>query len=69
MRKVTLGGEAATGKRRVLVAIGALLILAIAGGVAWQQAWIGAPLSCDSSLAYFGLPVNVIDRLPVFAIC
>jgi hypothetical protein len=43
MRKVTPGGEAATGKRRVLVAIGALLLLAIAGGVAWQQAWIGAP--------------------------
>jgi hypothetical protein len=43
IRKVALGGEAATRKRRVLVAIGALALFAIAGGVAWQQAWIGPP--------------------------
>jgi len=49
MRKASLGGEAATGRRRVPVAIGALALLAIAGVVAWQQGWIGAPRPAEDT--------------------
>ena len=37
-----LADRVATGKRRALAALGALALLAIAGGVAWQQGWFGA---------------------------
>jgi len=44
MRKAVLGGEASARKRSVLVVpIAALLLVAIAAGVGWQQGWIGAP--------------------------
>ena len=42
LRKVTLGGEGATGRRPMpVIAVGALVLLA--AGVGWQQGWIGAP--------------------------